>query len=52
MARAVRPTLQQKKIIAKNNLVVDNWLVSKDTNSELKLVSKATGKTRTIKKSA
>lgn len=52
MARAVRPTLQQKKIIVKNNLVADNWLVTKDTDTELKIVSKANGRTRTIKKSA
>lgn len=52
MSRAIRPTLQQKKIMTKNNLVVDNWLVAKETETELKLVSKASGRTRTIKKTA
>ena len=52
MSRAIRPTLAQKKIMSKNNLLIDNWLVAKETDKELKLVSKATGRTRTIKKTA
>ena len=51
MSRAVRPTLEQKKLMTKNNLVSKNWLVIKDTCTELVLASKATGTSRTIKKS-
>lgn len=52
MSRAIRPTYRQKKIMDKQGLVVGNWLVSKETETELKLVSKANGKTRTLKKLA
>ena len=49
--RVTKPTLAQKKIIAAAGLVVKNWLVLKETDEELHLVSKGTGKTRKVKKS-
>lgn len=52
MSRALRPTYRQKQIMDKQKLVVKDWLVSKETDTEIKLVKKSTGKTRTIKKSA
>lgn len=52
MSRAVRPTYRQKKIMDKQELNAKDWLVSKETSTEIKIVSKSTGKTRTIKKSA
>ncbi|WP_167955076.1 DUF6906 family protein [Anaerosporobacter faecicola] len=50
MARAKKPTYKQKKIMDKQGLIVKCWLVAKETDTELKLVSRANGKTRTIKK--
>lgn len=52
MSRTVKPTLRQKKVIDRNKLDSRNWLVCKETNTELKIVCKASGKTRTIKNSA
>lgn len=52
MSRAKKPTREQKIIMTKKSFIAKNWLILQDTGSELKLVSKATGKTRTIKKSA
>lgn len=50
MGRAVKPTREQKIQMTKAGLVAKNWLVAKETDSELKVVSKTSGKTRTIKK--
>lgn len=52
MARAIRPTYRQKQIMDKQKLEVKDWLVSKETSTELKIVNKGSGRTRTIKKSA
>lgn len=52
MSRALRPTYKQKRIMDKQELNVKDWLVSKETSTELKIVNKASGRTRTIKKSA
>lgn len=52
MSRALRPTYRQKQIMDKQELNVKDWLVSKETSTDLKIVNKASGRTRTIKKSA
>ena len=52
MSRALRPTYRQKLILDKQKLNVKDWLVSKETSTELKIVNKDSGRTRTIKKSA
>ena len=48
--RAVRPTLAQKKLMAEAGLVPRNWLVLREDAEELRLVSRASGRSRTIKK--
>lgn len=48
--RAVRPTLAQKKLMAEAGLIVKNWLVLRDDAEELRLVSRASGRSRIIKK--
>ena len=48
--RVTKPTLAQKKIIAAAGLIVKNWLVLKETDEELHLVSKGAGKTRKVRK--
>lgn len=52
MSRAVKPTYKQKKIIRGKDLDERNWLVVKETETELKIVNKGSGSTRTIKKLA
>lgn len=48
--RATRPTRAQKEAISNAGLIVKNWLVIKDTLDKLVLVSRGSGRTRTIKK--
>lgn len=48
--RGIGPNLIQKKFITGAHLDWKDWLVVKETAEELKIVSKGTGKTRTIKK--
>ena len=49
-SRAVRPTREQKILMAAAGLVIKNWLVLSDTASELRVVSRGSGRVRTIKK--
>lgn len=49
MKAGKRPTLQQKKIIAKYRLNADNWLVTKAPPGELHIVHKLSGKERVLK---
>lgn len=49
--KAVKPTLAQKKRITDAGLVVNNWLVLKESEDELLLVSRNSGRFRRIKKS-
>lgn len=50
-SRATKPTRSQKIIMGKSGLVVNNWLVLEETKTELRLVSRGAGISRTIKKS-
>lgn len=49
-SKAMKPTRDQKILMAKNRLLAENYLVIKDTKEELVLVNKLFGKTRIIKK--
>lgn len=49
-SRAMRPTRDQKVIMSAAGLVVNNWLVLRETPVELRLVSRGIGTSRTIKK--
>ena len=49
--KAVKPTLAQKKRITDAGLVANNWLVMKGSEEELLLVSRNSGRFRSIKKS-
>lgn len=49
--KAVKPTLAQKKRITDAGLGVNNWLVLKESEDELLLVSRNSGRFRRIKKS-
>ena len=49
-SRATKPTRDQKVIISKAGLVVNNWLVLEETKTELRLVSRGTGVNRVLKK--
>lgn len=50
-SRVMKPTRNQKELMSKASLVVNNWLVLEETKTELRLVSRGTGARRTIKKS-
>lgn len=55
MKRPKKPTLAQKKLMGKNRLVPDNWMVVKETPEELVLISKSSmekgsRKTKSIRK--
>ncbi len=48
--KAVKPTLAQKKRITAAGLIANNWLVMKESEGELLLVSRNSGRFRSIKK--
>lgn len=48
--RRRRPTRTQKELMAGAGLVPANWLVIRETPEELKLVSRGSGRSRTVKK--
>lgn len=50
MARAVKPTLEQKKIISGAGLNWRTWNVAEEDDISLTLVSKKTGRRRVILK--
>nr|DAE72609.1 MAG TPA: hypothetical protein [Caudoviricetes sp.] len=49
-SRATRPTRAQKEAISAAELIVKNWLVIADKPDALILVSRGSGRSRTIKK--
>ena len=49
--KAVKPTLAQKKLMTAAGLIANNWLVMKESDEELLLVSRNSGRFRCIKKS-
>ena len=49
-SRAKKPTRAQKVLTSAAGLVVRNWLVISDTETELRLVSRGSGATRIIRK--
>lgn len=50
MKNGKRPTVKQKKLMTQWHLNYDNWLVVKDTSTEMVIVHRDTGRTRTIVK--
>ena len=50
-SRVMKPTWNQKALMSKAGLAVNNWLVLEETKTELRLVSRGAGVRRTIKKS-
>lgn len=48
--KAVKPTLAQKKLISAAGLNFWNWLVMSETEEELRLISRSSGRFRSIKK--
>lgn len=49
-SRATKPTRNQKILMSKAGLMVNNWMVLEETMTELRLVSRGAGMRRTIKK--
>ncbi|EJL29986.1 hypothetical protein [Brevibacillus sp. BC25] len=52
MKQGKRPSRQQKEELEARNLNPANWLVERDSTTELVLINRFSGKTRTIKKGA
>ena len=50
MKQPKKPTRANKELMVKNNLVPDNWAVVSESKTELEVISKRTGKRRTLKK--
>lgn len=48
--RPRKPTRDEKKLMSKRGLKVENWLVTENTPDRLVCVSKMAGKRREIKK--
>lgn len=48
--RARKPTRAEKEVMSNNDLVADNWLVTKDLGAYLQVVNKTSGKVRNIDK--
>ena len=49
--KAVKPTRAQKVLMSDAGLAVKNWLVMSETDEELRVVSRSSGRFRSIKKS-
>lgn len=49
-SKATKPTRDQKAVISEAGLIWKNWLVLSETPEELHIVSRAAGKSRTLKK--
>ena len=50
MKHGKRPTVSQKKLIKEKGLNYENWLVSKNTTTELVIVHRHTGTKKVINK--
>ena len=51
-SRTMKPTREQKVLMSNAGLMVSNWLELQETKTELRLVSRGAGISRTIKKSS
>ena len=50
MKQPKRPTRDNKVLMSKNNLNAENWMVLSENKAELILISKRTGRRRTLTK--
>lgn len=50
MKHGRRPTREQKKLLREWGAVPENWLIERDTPTEMVIVHRVTGKTKTIPK--
>lgn len=50
MSRAIKLTRAQKEILTRAGLMWRNWLFLKESEKELVIVNKSTGKVRKVKK--
>ena len=52
MKHGKKPTVRQKKLMTAWHLNYENWLVVKDTSTEMVIVHRDTNRTKTIPKEA
>lgn len=50
MKNGKNPTVRQKKLLTQWHLNYENWLIVKDTPTEMEIVHRNTGQRRTISK--
>lgn len=50
MKHGKNPNVRQKKILTQWHLNYENWLVVKDTSTEMQIIHRTTGEIRTISK--
>ena len=50
MKHGKNPTVRQKKLMTQWHLNCENWLIVKDTSTEMQIIHRNTGQTRTIPK--
>lgn len=50
MKQPKKPTRANKELISENRLRADNWMVIRESSSELEIIHKKSGKTRILKK--
>ena len=50
MKQPKKPTRANKELMAKNNLIPDNWAVVSESKTELVVISRRSGAKRTLSK--
>ena len=50
MKQPKKPTRDQKELMTKRGLIASNWMVVSETKTELEVISKKSGKRRTLEK--
>lgn len=50
MKQPKKPTRDQKELMTKRGLIANNWMVIADSKTELEVISKRSGRRRTLEK--
>lgn len=50
MKQPKKATRNQKELMTKHGLIADNWMVVAESKTELEVISKRSGKRRTLEK--
>lgn len=50
MKQPRKPTRENKELMSKHNLVVDNWMVLSESKTDITLISRRSGQRRVLEK--